>query len=66
MEYEEVDHLVQLDSGWICSNIAEEAFEDALSVDVDIGLLIGQIFKKRIYEIRQTFDKIALKKRSRF
>ena len=66
MEYKEVDHFVELDSGWICPHVAEEAFEDALGVDVDIGLLIGQIFKERIYEIRQIFYKIALKERSRF
>ena len=42
----------ELDCDQISSNIAEEAFEDALGVDVDIGPLIGQIFKQRIYEIR--------------
>ena len=38
----------ELDCDQISSNIAEEAFADALGVDVDIG----QIFKQRIYEIR--------------
>ena len=66
MKYEEANHLVKLDSVRISPHVAEESFEDSLGVYVDVGLLIGQILKEGVYEIRQIFDEVALKKESTF
>ena len=66
VEYEKVDHLVEFDGRWVRPHVAEEAFEDAFGVDVDVGLLIRQIFKERVDKVRQIFHEIALKKAAAF
>ena len=63
MEYEKVDHFVELDSSRIHMNVREESFEDTLRVDVNVCLLIGEVLKERINEVRQIFHKIALQEK---
>ena len=66
VEYEKVNHLVELDGRRVRPHVPEEAFEDAVGVDVDVGLLVRQVFKERVDKVRQIFHEIALKKAAAF